>query len=446
MKSDHIERDEGGMAICINKLIPRPNSFKLEEQTDFSAQDTDLTKLLSEFLARGDRGGIHIAVVCGSCNVWTSGQLAQFLKEKNPFGKSIIAFDKNEPVIVHAAMICATADKIEKDTNQLMGPFFSDIKDVLYLLYKKLEANDDNDQYIEAAKDKMSDVFGVLMYLSRSPEVNLASEDIAKSITELLSDNAVMNGFPTVKLLIFLPEEAFEKFNDDRFFFFNQIECVLHIMDANQIKKYIVRLKRDREAYEEKIGELQRVVDMCKRCSDGEHVQIDVEFILNLYEEINQLERAAQETVAEEVRLKQLDAFLKKDLKGGRIVLKEGENLFSYADMVNVLLNDIGINLNELKGKWNTTCMDFCTLVKLMEAVYIIKQTRTSDKLTESELEIKQSPVSEFLGNDRIGTEETIQNNHLTSSNISFQKFGITQMDKVEDNSNRRKWGDERGI
>lgn len=446
MESDHIERDEGGMAICINKLIPHPNSFKLEEQTDFSAKDTDLTMLLSEFLARGDRGGIHIAVVCGSCNIWTSEQLAQFLKEKNPFEKSIIAFDKNEPVIVHAAMICATTDKIEKDTNQLMGPFFSDIKDVLYLLYKKLEANDDNGQYIEAAKDKMSDVFGILMYLSRFPEVNLASEDIAQSITELLSDNAVKNGFPTVKLLIFLPEEAFEKFNDDRFFFFNQIECVLRIMDANQTRKYIVQLKHDREAYEKKIVELQRIVNSCKECKDGDPFKLDVGLILNLFDEIKQLKRAAQNIAMEEAQLKQIDAFLTEELKRGRILLKKGESLFSYSDIFEVLLNDDGIYINELEGKWDTTDMDFCGLINLMETIYIIKQSRISDRLTESELEINQSPISEFPENDRIGTEEAMQSNQLASLKISTQKSAITPMDKARGNCSERKWGDGRGI
>lgn len=259
------------MQRCVEMLVPDPDekSLRLVSKQPPEDKNADLKLLLSDFLINPKRG-IHIAVVCGMDNPWSLDDFAEILREKA--GRTVISYDKESPPeSVVAACICAAVEKkYSVQAKALLRYFFESIEAVLSSIKTCTKPNNGNEDDVKAAHEMISNVERLFKVLAPMISTFMTNEMIPLQIQNNLSSDEVMNGFPTVKLLVFLPETAYEEFEQQDYFFFRQIEYVLHFSAltrkelANRVKELTNRVK-ELEAQQEKQNQYAQLQEAGKQ-------------------------------------------------------------------------------------------------------------------------------------------------------------------------------------
>lgn len=222
------------MLQCTKILAPNldQNDFRLVDAPVPPVGGRRLDKLIPEFFLCG-KYGIRIAVTCGLDYVWSAEEFAQTLKRCAANGRkdSVYSWSIGNSDTVYVANIYATTeDNSGTEVDAVMGAFHGSLRNICESIMEK--ATD----MTSKAKDKIQTACTQLKNLEESP-ILCSMPQFAKSISQSFSSVDVMRGFPTVMILIFLPEFAFDAFLNQKSYYFKQIEYVLLFESENRRKR-----------------------------------------------------------------------------------------------------------------------------------------------------------------------------------------------------------------
>lgn len=249
------------MLQCTKILVPNndQNDFRLVEAPVAPVGGRRLDKLIPEFFSCG-KYGIRIAVACGLDYVWSAEEFAQTLKRCAVNGRkdSVHSWRIGNPDTVCVANIYATTeDNSGTEVDAVMGAFHGSLRNICKGIMEK--ASD----MTSKAKDKMQTACTQLKNLEECPILRSTTHTFAKSISQSFSSDDVIRGFPTVMILIFLPEFAFEAFLNQNSYYFKQIEYVLLFESENRRKREEAearasRLSQELETVKSELADTQR--------------------------------------------------------------------------------------------------------------------------------------------------------------------------------------------
>lgn len=327
------------MQRCVEMLVPDPDekSLRLVSKQPPEDGNTDLKLLLSDFL-RNPKRGIHIAVVCGMDNPWSLNDFAENLRQKA--GRPVIAYDKESPPeSVVAACICAAVEnKQGVQAKALLRYCLEGIEAVLSSIKGHTKPNNGNEDDVKAAHEMISNVERLFQVLAPMISTFMTNEMIPLQIQNNLSSDEVMNGFPTVKLLVFLPEVAYEEFEKQDFYFFRQIEYVLHFSAltrkelANRVKELEAQLEEQKQYAQlleaGKQGAIWLIIgSTLLELQDYSRVHITPELII--YEVLNEKQMMLDPRVAQAIsQSNEVDS-----KENGGVEIPEAEKVVSLSDV-----------------------------------------------------------------------------------------------------------------
>lgn len=308
------------MLQCTKILIPCMDEklFHLEQATEIPKNKRKLDELIPDFFS-SRKFGIRIAVVCGCDVIWSAEKFSKTLKEcAGEWKDQIVNWDSNQSQSVCVTNICAsTADENGMDKESVMGAFFGAISTICSNINEMLIDDKDNGD-VARAKTCVTKACSHMEIIAKCPQL-INNNVFAEEITSQFGDrdnHDVRNGFPTVMILVFLPESVFEMFEDQTNNFFKQIEYVLHYED--------LELQKLQKEYTQACAEIERLkaeLEEAKKTRDTRIAELEAR--LKMAEEL--CEKLRAEVCAVGV-LKNENTVLKKEnsiLQDEKSVLNE---------------------------------------------------------------------------------------------------------------------------
>lgn len=224
------------MRQCVEMLVPDldEESFRLVRKQP-EGDGINLKELLLDFL-NDFSPGVHIAVACGAEETWTVNDFAKILVEYRPeslVNQQVVPFD-NEFPLREVIVYCICAAVIKKNDGRSGGGvefFLDNVSKVLKSISERVDAQGGGDEDVKAAKDAIRRASEEIAELAARVSVRMRSKSRMEEIQADLSNDNVKNGFPIVKIVVFLPEDAFGGFAEEEYYFFSQIERVLHFTE-----------------------------------------------------------------------------------------------------------------------------------------------------------------------------------------------------------------------
>lgn len=364
------------MLQCTKILVPNndQNDFRMIESSIPAAEERRLEKLIPDFFACG-KYGIRIAVACGSDRVWSAEEFAQVLKQCAVNGRkdSIHSWKTGGENTVCVANIYATTDdKTGSDLDGVMGAFHGSLMDIFKgLLDKATDTISESNYKIQTACTQLNN-------LRMVPSLRSTTDMFAKDISASLSSDNVLSGFPTVMILIFLPEFAFDAFLDQKSFFFKQIEYVLLFESEDRRKRKeaelrAFRLSQELEAVRSELEDTKRQL----LAEKSEPKRRELEALV-----------AEKERKIAELQAALLDAKQENDLLKSSLVAEQNKN----AELEGRLASEV----NKNKALETVLTRVFCYELDLRPV--ILNENWDSNE-TEIEEKIKSNPgYGKFVG------------------------------------------------
>lgn len=259
---------------CTGKL-GRADDLHLKEVEYPSQEYTDLIQCLKECLEEFldcDERGVCIAVICGAEGpsypndslslLETTMQIARYVTQGQ-----YINGDGGEIATLSNQYVCiAIRHDGGDDVEAMLGNFYAGISKILKDISEDTEPIEGNDLDVGIAKTVIAMATNYFGPVSN----NLQQEVFVQATGKNLDDSRVLNAFPRVKILVFMPENVYEAFGNNTYLFFKQIHSVIRIGDPERVTlldkvqrltTQVAELQAQRDAAEAKAEELQAQLD-----------------------------------------------------------------------------------------------------------------------------------------------------------------------------------------
>lgn len=237
-----------------------PQSFCLIENKDYPHYDTTLDKIIPDFFKNPELSA-HIAVVCGGNEVWSAEEFRNALVAARQ-NEDVTSFSIEVPLesITDKTTYSSLINNDDGSPEELSGNSMVRVGEILEAIGDKLNSSSSAVQKalnkavarLESMGEDWKDVASHIAFDERR----------AKSITELLDGLRKSNSFPSVMILIYLPVDAFNFFNDTNHNFPKQIEYVLR---AENTRAFIQELKDKLSTREKELDTLEAEVARLKK-------------------------------------------------------------------------------------------------------------------------------------------------------------------------------------
>ena len=223
--------------------------YFLRDKLDVEKDITAWLKSLPTFLTCKSGSKLQIAAICSDENVLSYSELQGMCKapmDAEFIDLSCLTEDKE----IYATSICILVKNVEVLNHEdALKAFLLSISEALSTIGERLTAKSGNEAAIRFAKNGFKEAGGEIGRIPRYLENNLAEPQRAKDLSRLLTigvwdgDQGNLDGFPTVRMLFFLPEAAYDvlqKYAETdmpvapakpKFYFFKQIVAVAHDED-----------------------------------------------------------------------------------------------------------------------------------------------------------------------------------------------------------------------
>ena len=232
-------------------VLTRCDWYFLQDKLDVDKGVKAWLGTLENFLNCRSREKIQIAAICSDENVLSYADL-QPMCIASADAAFIDLGCMAEDQKIYATSICILVKNLQAINHEdALGAFLSAISEALSNVGERLTAKSGNDEAIGYAKKGIEEASGEIRKIPRYPESSLTDTQRAKDLSSYLTigvwdgDQGNLYGFPTVRMLFFLPEAAYDVLKkyaetekpaapaEPKYYFFKQIRAIAH--DENQV-------------------------------------------------------------------------------------------------------------------------------------------------------------------------------------------------------------------
>ena len=224
---------------CTGKL-GRADDLHLKEveypQQEYTALIQCLEECLEEFLDC-DEKGICIAVICGAEGLSypndslslleTTMEIARYVSRGQYIGR-----DGQDTTTLTNDYVCiAIRHDGGNDVDAMLGNLYAGISEILKDISEDTVPINGNDSDVSKAKTAIRIVTCFFGPASK----NLQQKDLVSPIGDCLDGSCILDHFPRVKILVFMPLDAYGIFEVPENLFFKQIHSVIRIEDPARV-------------------------------------------------------------------------------------------------------------------------------------------------------------------------------------------------------------------
>lgn len=259
---------------CTGKL-GRADDLHLKEVEYPQQKYTDLIQCLKEcledFLDWSIRG-ICIAVICGaegpsypndSLSLLDAPmQIARYISQ----GQYIKRDGQVTTTLTNEYVCIAIRHEGGDDLDAMLGNLYAGISKILKDISEDTVPIQGNDLDVRIAKtviEMTTNCFG-------PASNNLQQERFVQGTGKNLDESCVLDHFPCVKILVFMPEDVYEAFGNNTYLFFKQIQYVIRIGDTEK-----VALQDKVERLMAQVAEKQAQIDAAEAKAEELQAQCD---------------------------------------------------------------------------------------------------------------------------------------------------------------------------
>lgn len=303
----------------ILEVLVRDDNFNLVHETLQSARKT--VEYLETFwqcshVNYGDGyGKIQIAVICGEDGVFPDSSLSNNFAVRD--GAHVVyLFSDDTASPIFAKSICISVNDLKTiDPQNALNEVFTTIRETLLKVADRMQSENGNEQEIRIAQQGLQNACEQIRKICLRLDYRLTELDYASEISSLLvngrpdENDGVKDGFPTLRILVLLSEEAFAniaKFAEPKYYFFKQIRWVIHNEPPG-----MVAVKMDfKRQLEEKDRKYSEDTEKLQKQLEEKDKKIDEELVKEA-----ELQRRLAEETEEKEHYKKLYESKRSDLR-----------------------------------------------------------------------------------------------------------------------------------